>query len=176
MTQLPQQYQWLLNEPGPKMLIESVKLYGIKEAPGNEDNPEILEWAKETGLSRIYSRDAIPWCGLEMAVVAKRAGKALPPNPLWALNWQHFGVGVEIAMLGDVLVFKRPQGGHVALYIGEDKLYYYCLGGNQSDAVTITRIAKSRCVAIRRPKYINQPSNVRVIRISIGGAISSNEA
>lgn len=35
-------------------------------------------------------------------------------------------------------------GGDVALYVGEDAGAYHCLGGNQSDKVCITRIAKSR--------------------------------
>jgi uncharacterized protein (TIGR02594 family) len=173
---LPDQYKWLLNEPGPKMITEALKLYGTKEMPGHEDNPEILSWAKETGLSRVYSADEVPWCGLFMAVVAKRAGKDIPENPLWAQNWQNFGQGWTNAEFGDVLVFKRPSGGHVALYVGEDDQCYHCLGGNQSDAVTITRIDKSRCIAIRVPIYNKRPDNIRKIHLSATGAISLDEA
>lgn len=174
---LPEQYKWLLNEPAPKMLIEALKLYGVKEMPGHEDNPEILSWAKELGLSRVYSADEIPWCGLAMAIVSKRAGKEIPKDPLWALNWLKFGSDVLPAMLGDILVFKRPSGGHVSLYIGEDETCYHCLGGNQSDAFGITRILKERCVGVRRPIYATlQPLNVRVIKLSATGKISNNEA
>lgn len=173
---IPDKYKWLLNEPGPKMLIEALKLYGTKEMPGTKDNAEILEWAKETGLTKIYSADSIPWCGLFMAVVAKRAGKDIPNDPLWALNWKYFGVPAQVAMLGDVLVFKRESGGHVALYVGEDADCYHVLGGNQSDAVTITRILKARTVGIRRPVWkVAQPENVRVVKMSPSGVISSNE-
>lgn len=173
---LPQQYAFLANEPGPKILIEALKLYGTKEQPGTGDNPEILSWAKETGLFRIYSNDSIPWCGLFMAVVAKRAGKDIPKDPLWALNWAKFGTKVDLPMLGDVIVFKRPSGGHVAIYVGEDATTWHVLGGNQSDAVTITRIAKTRAVAYRRPVYNVQPENVRVIKLDASGPVSSNEA
>jgi hypothetical protein len=49
------------------------------------------------------------------------------------------------------------------------------LGGNQSDAVTITRIEKAILYTARRPNYNVQPSNVRVIKLSATGAISTNE-
>lgn len=174
---LPDKYQWLADEPGPRMLLEALKLYGKKEQPGTGDNPEILSWAKETGLNKIYSADSIAWCGLFMAVVAKRAGKEVPKDPLWARNWAKFGQEVTEAMLGDVLVFKRGNGGHVALYIGEDETAYHCIGGNQSDSVSITRIAKNRCIAIRRPEWkIAQPGNVRKIVLASSGELSENEA
>ena len=78
---IPTQYNWLLNEPAPKMLLEALKLYGTLETPGNSSNPIIIGWAKELGIDNDYSSDEIPWCGLEMAIVAKRAGKDVPANP-----------------------------------------------------------------------------------------------
>jgi uncharacterized protein (TIGR02594 family) len=176
-VKLPKKYEWLLVEPGPKMLQEFLRIYGTTEVPGEDDNPTILEWAKETGLQRDYRHDATAWCGLAAAVVAKRAGKELPPNPLWALNWATFGKKVtDGAKLGDILVFKRNGGGHVALYVGEDDECYHCLGGNQADTVNIVRKAKNRVYAIRRPIYINQPANVRKVILSSEGDIDSREA
>lgn len=157
------------------MLTEALKLFGIKELPGNGDNPQILEWAKETGLARVYSADSVPWCGLFMALIAKRAGKVPPKDPLWALNWSKFGTKSPEPSLGDVLVYSRLSGGHVNLYVGEDATTFHGIGGNQSDAVTITRIEKARCVSVRRPIYNTQPDNVRPIRMASAGPISSNE-
>jgi uncharacterized protein (TIGR02594 family) len=111
-----------------------------------------------------------------MAVIAKRAGKDVPKSPLWALSWATFGKPANRPMLGDVLTFKRNGGGHVSLYVGEDSSGYHCLGGNQSDAVTITRIAKSRLHSARRPIYNVQPANVRSVTLASTGAISTNEA
>jgi uncharacterized protein (TIGR02594 family) len=174
---LLEKYKWLLDEPGPKMLKEAIRLYGTKEMNGAGDNPEILAWAKETGLHKVYSADSIAWCGLFMAVVAKRADKKIPPDPLWARNWKLFGQGVTEPGLGDILVFQRAQGGHVGLYVGEDETAYHVLGGNQSDAVTITRIAKSRCIATRRPVWKTaEPENVRKIELQADGELSINEA
>lgn len=176
---LPANYAWLANEGAPKMLVEALKLYGTIEMPGNADSPVILGWAADTGLARVYSHDAIPWCGLFMAKVALMAGKALPTNPLWALNWANFGTPKLIteAMLGDVLTFKRNGGGHVSMYVGEDPTAFHCLGGNQRDQVNITRIDKGRIHSVSRAIFaIGQPANVRKIHLSGNGALSANEA
>jgi len=174
---IPEKYKWLSNEPGPKMILEFLKVFGVKETPGPDDNPEILAWAKEVGLEDKYVDDATPWCGLEIAVIAQRAGKEVVKDPLWALNWAKFGTKVDTPMLGDVLVFKRPQGGHVGLYVGEDKVAYHVAGGNQSDQSQIIRIEKTRLYAARRPVYkTGQPANVRVIQLSNDGKLSTNES
>lgn len=174
---LPKQYEFLAAESGPKMLIEALKLYGTKEIPGKAHSPEILAWAKELGIAKVYSNDEIPWCGLFVAIVAKRAGKQVPKNPLWALNWQHFGTKVDEARLGYVLTFTRPSGGHVGIYVGEDQTAYHVLGGNQGNQVNVTRIQKTRLYSIQRPHYsIGEPANVRKILLGASGPISINEA
>jgi uncharacterized protein (TIGR02594 family) len=173
---LPSHYAWLKDEPGPLMLLEALKLYGTVETPGAGNNPTIMAWAAETGVSG-YTADSVPWCGLAMAVICKRAGKKLPAGPLWALNWSKFGVEAGQPMLGDVLTFTRDGGGHVALYVAEDQAAYHVIGGNQSDAVSITRIDKKRLYRARRPTYTNRPKNVRPIIVSAKGApLSTNEA
>ncbi|WP_424630046.1 TIGR02594 family protein [Bradyrhizobium sp. SYSU BS000235] len=173
---LPAEYAWLSKEPGPKMLLEALSLFGTLEGPGAKDNPTIMAWAAELALSKTYSHDSIPWCGLFMAIVAKRAGKQPVDSSLWALSWADFGKLAPVPMLGDVLTFKRNGGGHVALYVGEDFGAYHCLGGNQSDKVCITRIAKSRLYRARRPDYQAQPDNVRKVMLASSGKLSTNEA
>jgi len=175
---LPSRYGWLAREPGPKMIVEALKLYGTLEAPGSANNPTIVAWAKEVGgeVADVYKADSIPWCGLFMAVVAKRAGKEIPKHPLWALSWSAFGAKSPGPALGDVLVFVRNGGGHVGLYVGEDASAFHILGGNQSDRVCITRVAKARLYAASRPLYRVQPANVRPIHLEATGALSLNEA
>lgn len=174
---LPSAYRWLADEPGPRMLVELLKLYGTKEAPGVANNPEILAWAKEVGVG--YPADEVAWCGLTVAVAARRAGWDSKPggNPLWARNWGGWGTPQKLAMLGDVLIFPRGAGGHVALYVGEDDTHYHILGGNQGDAVSIVRKLKTPILAIRRaPWTLIQPANVRRVFLSPAGApISGKE-
>ena len=178
MTELPPAYRWI-DEVRllPRMVEAARQLYGTIETPGPADNPVIMDWAREAGLSRGYSSDAVPWCALFMAVVARRAGKAAPAKPLWARSWSRFGMASPEAALGDVLVFARAKGGgHVGLYVGEDGGALHVLGGNQADTVSIARIARTRCIAIRRPIYRVQPSSVVPVHLAASGAISVNEA
>lgn len=176
-------YQWLLSESGPKMVQEALNLLGTAEKPGRGNNPSIISWADEVGadVKKMYLADDIPWCGLFMAVVAKRAGKKIVKDPLWALNWGTFGKFAEEPMLGDVLVFVRKtregnKAGHVGLYVGEDASAYHVLGGNQGDCVCIRGIAKSRLYTSRRPLYKLQPTNVRRILLESVGSFSTDES
>lgn len=176
---LPKMYAWLANEPGPKMLTKGLALLGTKEIAGPKSEQTILGWAGEVGLDKVYSNDDIPWCGLYIAICAKRAGWDYSPkgNALWARNWASWGNKSPGAALGDVIVFKRGSAGHVAMYVGEDAEAYHILGGNQSNAVTIMRKLKSEAIAVRRaPWRAAEPKNVRKIILKATGALSKNEA
>jgi uncharacterized protein (TIGR02594 family) len=176
MTAKQAGYEWLWAEPGPVMLKEMLKLFGTRETAGDKNNPTIMGWARETNTT--YPGDATAWCGLAVSVAAKRAGWDYYPgkNALWARNWALWGHKAKTAMLGDVLVFPRGQGGHVAIYVGEDKTHYHILGGNQSDTVNIVRKAKTPILAIRRaPWKIAQPENVRRVYLSAKGAPTSTK-
>ena len=169
-------YLWLTQEPAPRHLLKAVELFGITEIVGTQHNPVIIGWAKELKLDNVYKSDEIPWCGLYVAIVIHRAGRPVVTDPLWALNWNKFGVRVEKPMLGDVLTFTRKSGGHVGLYVGEDETAYHVLGGNQGNKVCVSRIAKSRLSQARRPEYKSQPTNIRRVFLSGNGALSTNEA
>lgn len=179
---IPSKFNWILKEPGPLMVREGMKEYGTIEGAGSSNNRKIISWAREVGasLSNMYVADSIPWCGLYMAVIAKRANKIPAKSPLWALNWGTFGKYVQTPMFGDVLVFVRRTAagrtaGHVGIYIAESKTSYFVLGGNQSDAVCIKEFEKKRLYTSRRPSYKTQPTNVRRIFLTSTGRFSNNE-
>lgn len=177
--QLPDKYKWLSDEPAPKILLEALKTYGVKETPGLRSNPVILNWAKTVGLDRIYTTDSIPWCALGMTYWAKQARYLPPQESLAAASWVHFGNGVAKfeEMLGDVLVFTRKGGNHVALYVGEDEDFFHILGANQNDAVGIERKSKAQLIAARRCQWqFGQPPNVRKIHLQASGEISAKES
>ncbi len=177
---LPGAYFWLAETKAlPRMLAIGLGLLGVVEAPGARDNPLLLRWATEVGgaVAREFRADSIPWCGLFVALLARRTGKMLPPRPLWARSWVDFGTATSTPGLGDVLVFGRPGGGgHVGLYVGEDATAYHVLGGNQSDRVSVARIARSRLLAARRPHYRVQPACVGPRLLADSGALSTDEA
>lgn len=144
---LPKAYRDLARLDMPRTIREAVAMYGVTEDPGLANDPRIMAWAAETAkVVRGYTADSIPWCGLFVAAISRRAGWSdqIPEKPLWALNWLQFGDPIERPGLGDVLVWRRKGGGHVGFYVGEDATHYHCLGGNQSDAVSIIRLPKAK--------------------------------
>ena len=178
---IPSEYAWLSTIGTlPKTIQEALKLFGVQEVVGKGSNKTIIGWRDELNAAGVkiegYGDDDIPWCGLFAAIVAHRAGKPVVKDPLWARNWANFGSKSPAASLGDCLVFVRNGGGHVGWYIAEDATSYYVLGGNQSNRVCITRIAKDRCIAVRRPPYQAQPASVTPRKVKAGGALSKNEA
>jgi uncharacterized protein (TIGR02594 family) len=173
-------YDYLKKVKSPQILTQALKLIGLKEVIGKINNPTIMSWAKELEIDKIYTSDEIAWCGLFIAKVCKEARletNLTSRESLWALNWNKFGTRQTTAMLGDVLTFKRKEGGHVGIYIGEDTKCYHVLGGNQANMVNITRIEKTRLSQIRRTSWkISQPVDVKQIFLTESGFISKNEA
>lgn len=171
-SKLPKNYAYLERLAAPKFIVAAVDLFGTKEVPGKKSNPVILKWAKTTGLEDTYTNDGIAWCGLFIAYLCHLADRAVPINPLWALNWRFWGIPVDKGdeRIGDVMVWERRNakgkliGGHIGLPIAQDKTHWHVLGGNQSDQIMIVRIPKDRKYWCRRPVYaIGMPAESKVL-------------
>lgn len=191
---LPSNFKWLENVGVlPKMIVEGMLVLGIQEIKGPKSNPVILKFAEDIGVSDIYKNDDTSWCALSHNAIALRAGKAIfgykdKYDLLRALAFQKNGteinkedwvvVPISDAILGDTLIFKRPGGGHVGMYIGETDSHYIVMGGNQNNMYSFTRIAKYRLVAVRRPLYkIARPESAKKYILSANGIpITTNEA
>lgn len=153
----------------------AISLMGVREVSGSSDNPEILEWAKEVGQGQNYTHDSIPWCGLFMAITQKLGNEPGIKTPLWAKAWADYGTSLRDPAYGCILVFARDGGGHVGYYISEDANYFHVLGGNQSDMVNVTRVAKNRAIACRWPPNADQYFKVgRIVKV-FDGQVSHNE-
>lgn len=163
----------------PVWMREARRFEGLKEIAGYKSNATIMGWAKRFGgwIASFYTNDDIPWCGLfvghVIAVTLPR--EKLPSNPLGALNWQTFGRQASPAV-GAILAFKRSGGGHVGFYVGEDRTHYHVLGGNQSNAVNVARVEKSRLVAVRWPTTGEAPVGGAVQLAASGAPVSKTEA
>lgn len=176
---LPDKYSYLLNDDVPRIVKEFVKLYGIEEYKGDDNNPIIIHWAQEISeyVGIDYRADSMPWCGLVMGLVAQRAGFRPPRICVRAKEWLKFGWEAERAGVGSVLIFNRSGGGHVGLYVGEDKYYYHVIGGNQNDKVSIARLEKRRCIGIRECQWkIRKPSGAVPVFLDSEGEVSRSEA
>lgn len=168
-------------ESGPPALVwreEARRMIGVRETRGPEDNRAIMAWADDLDLN--YDGDDVPWCGLFVAhcIASTLPDEILPANPLSARSWSRFGEQCE-PMTGAVLTFwrGRPDGwqGHVGFYEGEDDDHYFVLGGNQSDAVNVAKLAKTRLIGARWPRTARLLTGTPV-RIAFGGPISEDEA
>ncbi len=154
----------------------ATNLIGTKELPGSANNKEILKWAKSLEMQKEYNADSIPWCGLFVAYCVSEAGIDPIQAPLWARNWAKWGIEKAPAF-GCTLVFSRDGGGHVGFAVSQDSDTYHVLGGNQSDAVNITRIAKNRLISCRWPsERPNSYPKVPLPMKKFDGKISRNES
>lgn len=164
------------NRADPKWLAHARTLIGTKEYPGKPSNPVIMTWAKKLAkfLGIKYTDDSIPWCGLFVTECMVEVGIMPPKVPVRASSWAKWGQPLKNPVPGAVLVFTRNGGGHVGFYVSEDYKYFHVLGGNQSDAVNIAKIAKDRLTAIRWPE--SQPVQGEAVYTISTIAVSKNEA
>lgn len=180
MKSLPEKYKWLEKEGAPKMLVESLRHYGVMEHKGKGSHVDITKWATEAGVSGWYTDDDIPWCGLFVGIVTKRAGYPFKAAKLLSAKaWLAYGKIIDIknASLWDIMVFLRDGGGHVGFYVGENTHAFLIYGGNQSNAVGFAWIDKKKCIGVRRPSYkIGVPANIRKIILGETGEYSTNFA
>lgn len=126
-------------------LEQAFRTKGLHE---RRDNAALREFLKSDG-GTVGDPAKVPWCGdfVQTCIALSMPDEVLPNNPYAAINWLKFGR--ECApQRGAVLVFWRgsPDGwqGHVGFYVSEDATHYHVIGGNQSDSITVSRIAKTR--------------------------------
>jgi uncharacterized protein (TIGR02594 family) len=159
-------------------MTEAKRILGRHEG---RDNGWLRSWLKSDGKT-LGDPAKLPWCGdfvetcIRLALPSEPFPGALGVNPYWARNW--LGLGGAIApTYGAVLVFERgPSSGHVGFAVGQDATTFFVLGGNQSDSVTVARIAKTRLLGARWPSTFARPDIPRLAPMVSGGPISTNEA
>jgi len=157
---------------------EATRLVGTREDMSERSSPTILTWARDLNID--YRSDDVPWCGLFVAhcIGATLPDEQLPNSPLWARGWLKFGERSD-PKRGAVLVFWRgsqtASTGHVGFYHSEDSTAYHVLGGNQSNAVNVARIAKSRLLDARWPRTAATVTGP-VVMAAPDGPLSHEEA
>jgi uncharacterized protein (TIGR02594 family) len=138
-----------------KILKIAVAELGEKEIQGPEDNPTIVNYAKEAGFDWIDD-DETPWCSIFVNWVAKKAGLKASGKAN-ARSWMLEGINVDNSPEpGDVVVFWRgsPDSwkGHVGFFFGfsSDGERVYCLGGNQGNQVSVSAFSVDNVLGFRR--------------------------
>jgi len=173
----------VVQEKEAPWMATAKKLIGTREISGKRSNNVIMSWARALGRSvrNTYTNDDIPWCGLFVAHIFNENGiNQGPPNPLGARQWLKFGESCD-PQYGAVMVFWRGKksgwAGPVGVYVSEDENYYHILGGNQSNSVNVTKVAKSRFLGARWPKGYGDLKKRLAGRIvkRFDGKVSTNE-
>lgn len=169
---------------GERVILEEAPWYGEARRKMGlhevRDRSALMAWLRSDGRT-LGDPARLPWCGdfVETAILRALPDEPLPANPYLARNWMRFGRPLTVPAPGAILVFWRGQrrgtSGHVGFYVGEDTVAYRVLGGNQSNAVTETRIGKERLLGIRWPVTYPLPGSGRVT-VAAAGDLSTNEA
>jgi len=142
------------------------QLYGEKEIPGAADNARIVSWSRRLGHSWV-TNDEVPWCAAYVGHVLSAAGFR-SSGSLLARSYLKWGQPLAIPeaqsrgapkvrpglALGSIAILSRgrnPSQGHVGFLLGLDAAKVTLLGGNQGNAVTVARYARSRLLGLRWP-------------------------
>lgn len=134
-----------------KWITQAKKYINEREIKGDKHNPLILKWWKDIKRSGIKN-DETPWCAAYVGGVLEEVGikSSRFESAKSYLDW---GVKLNSAKTGCIVVFSRTGGGHVGFVVGQDKGgNLLVLGGNQNDAVNIKSFSKANVVGYRWPE------------------------
>lgn len=137
-------------EDPPWLKIARAELGQKEFMPG--DNPRIVEYHSVTALKA--SDDETPWCSSFVSWCLEKSG-ILSTRNAWARSYLSWGDKLDKPRLGCIVVFSRgTTSGHVGFFLGETVDSIKLLGGNQSNAVTISFYSKVNLLGYRWPKNI----------------------
>lgn len=173
---------------GPKTLaalsgsesVKPVELPWIAEARKFLGLHEVKD-AKKLDKALRLDASEIAWCGafVGMCVATALPSEPMISNQLGSRNWLKFGHSIGAPQIGAVAVFWRGSKdgwqGHVGFVVGHDKTHLHILGGNQSDKVSVARIAKDRLLGYRWPTSYPLPTGALAMT-TINASITTNEA
>ena len=126
---------------------------GVSEFPGRASNERIELYHSYTNSGK--DSEEIPWCSSFVCYCVEMAGFKSTRSKT-ARSWMKWGERVSKPEEGDIAVFlrgkKKGWQGHVAFYVKTEGEYIVILGGNQANAVSLTRKHKKYLLGFRRAK------------------------
>lgn len=138
---------------------------GTRETPGRNHNPKVLAYFKDAGHPEIVD-DETAWCAAFVGAMLERTNYR-STRSLMARSYLTWGKPSTLK-IGAIAVFKRgsnPIFGHVGFVVGWNATHIYVLGGNQSNAVNITKMKRSDLL----PNGLRWPTTLRNSRTVQGG-------
>lgn len=167
----------------PTWLTTARRYDGMAEIPGSDSNPMILSMARAIGAPAWYHNDDQPWCAVFQNAVLLESHLPIATGSrgdyfdrLRALTFLQYGQGLVRPALGAIGVFSRPEGAHVAMYLGEFRDLFCVYGGNQGNKVCATWMRSSRLRGWRWPPNLSLPKLEPILLSHDGQSVSANEA
>ncbi len=123
---------------------------GVKETPGAGSSSDIVGYFK-AAVGHTYA-DSVPWCAAFAGAMLEETGYK-GTGSLMARSYLDWGTPLNKPRRGAVVVFKRgaPPSGHVAFVDEYTSSVVKCIGGNQSDAVTLASFSRASVLGYRWP-------------------------
>jgi len=159
----------------PKWIEIAEKYIGRAEIPGERTADFITKALVFMGAW--WRDDETPWCGVGAGACLKHAGVTPPKAYYRAKAYLDWGVKLDRAIYGCIVVFTRQGGGHVGFVVGkDDKNRLMVLGGNQGNKVSIAPFDQTRVAGYRWPEGVPLVTSTQLPLISSSIQSSSNEA
>ncbi len=141
-------------ENAPWMEIAGKEI-GVKEFPGDADNPRIIEYHATTTYGS--KDDEVSWCSAFVNWCLENVGIEGTDN-VGARSWLNWGTTIKKPVPGCITVLWRESPdswkGHVGFYLADHPThsnYILLLGGNQGDSVCVAAYEKTRILGFRWP-------------------------
>lgn len=133
----------------------AVGYVGTKELPGKATHPALVPMFDLTPQWLDQDDSITAWCGIFRGYIGHKAGTGMPSAHYRAAAWLDWGTKVDhnkpsTWKKGDTVIMKRDGGYHVALFDRLDGKNVWYLGGNQSNAVNVSKYPLSLVVGVRR--------------------------
>jgi uncharacterized protein (TIGR02594 family) len=131
-----------------------VKHLGVAEIVGPNDNPLIVQWGKDAGISWWHSDDDA-WCAVAVNAALVNTGFPSTKSAL-ARSFTNYGTKLDKPVPGAIVVFPRGQNplyGHVGVVekISDDGSSITVINGNVANAMRRTVYRTSSAIAFRAP-------------------------
>lgn len=150
------------------MILEVAHSFmGLKEFPGAQHNPEIVEMFKEAGHGWVQD-DETPWCAAFIGSVLAQIGLQ-GTGELNARSYLTWGEKVPLnkSQPGDICVFWRgsPSGwqGHVAILVKYERDSLLVRGGNQGNKVSDQWYPVTKLLDVRRAVIEGSKTQMRPV-------------
>lgn len=138
----------------PTWMLAARREIGVKEKPGHQDHPRIVEYLQHVRLIPALQHDETPWCSAFVCFVMEQTD-ITSTHSAAARSWLTWGIELKEPLPGAIAVLTReghPGSGHVGFFVSQTKDHVLLLGGNQNNQVCVRPYEKSRVLSYRWPQ------------------------